>query len=93
MAVAIIGGVITSTFLTLLVIPSIYDSIEIKRDHLIAKFHAREARWNAAVAAVLTAGEIVAFLTFTRLLWRIGAWALRRISGRGRSTGQPVAAN
>ena len=83
MAVAIIGGVITSTFLTLLVIPSIYDSIEIKRDHLIAKFHAREARWNAAVAIVLTAGEIVAYLTFTRLLWRMGAWALRRLRGQG----------
>jgi HAE1 family hydrophobic/amphiphilic exporter-1 len=36
MAVAIIGGVITSTFLTLLVIPSFYDSIEIKRDQLLA---------------------------------------------------------
>ncbi len=35
MAVAIIGGMITSTFLTLLVIPSIYDSIEIRRDRLI----------------------------------------------------------
>ena len=32
MAVAIIGGTITSTLLTLLVIPSFYDSIEIKRD-------------------------------------------------------------
>ena len=35
MAVAIIGGMITSTFLTLLVIPSIYDSIEIRRDRLM----------------------------------------------------------
>jgi len=32
MAVAIIGGVITSTLLTLLVIPSFYDSIEIWRE-------------------------------------------------------------
>jgi predicted RND superfamily exporter protein len=30
--VAIIGGVITSTLLTLLVIPSFYDSIEIWRE-------------------------------------------------------------
>jgi HAE1 family hydrophobic/amphiphilic exporter-1 len=35
MAVAIIGGVITSTFLTLLVVPSFYDSIEIWRDKLV----------------------------------------------------------
>jgi HAE1 family hydrophobic/amphiphilic exporter-1 len=34
MAVAIIGGVITSTVLTLLVIPSFYDSIENWRDKL-----------------------------------------------------------
>ena len=32
MAVAIIGGVITSTFLTLLVIPTFYDSIEFARE-------------------------------------------------------------
>ena len=32
MAVAIIGGTITSTFLTLLIIPSFYDSIENWRD-------------------------------------------------------------
>jgi HAE1 family hydrophobic/amphiphilic exporter-1 len=36
MAVAIIGGVITSTLLTLLVIPSFYDSIENWRDKLVA---------------------------------------------------------
>jgi HAE1 family hydrophobic/amphiphilic exporter-1 len=37
MAVAIIGGVITSTVLTLLVIPSFYDSIEIWRDRFLAR--------------------------------------------------------
>jgi HAE1 family hydrophobic/amphiphilic exporter-1 len=37
MAVAIIGGTITSTFLTLLVIPSFYDSIEIAHDRFLAK--------------------------------------------------------
>jgi HAE1 family hydrophobic/amphiphilic exporter-1 len=35
MAVAIIGGTITSTLLTLLVIPSFYDSIEIWRDRAL----------------------------------------------------------
>ena len=83
MAVAIIGGVITSTFLTLLVIPSFYDSIEIKRDHLVQKFQRRSERWNPAVAGVLTLLEIVAFLTFVRLLWRMGAWVVRRLRGGG----------
>jgi len=35
MAVAIIGGTITSTFLTLLIIPSFYDSIENWRDAFV----------------------------------------------------------
>jgi HAE1 family hydrophobic/amphiphilic exporter-1 len=37
MAVAIIAGTITSTLLTLLVIPSFYDSIEIMRDRFVGK--------------------------------------------------------
>src|SRR5204863_8430025 len=41
MAVAIIGGVITSTLLTLLVIPSFYDSIEINRERTKIKNDAR----------------------------------------------------
>jgi HAE1 family hydrophobic/amphiphilic exporter-1 len=43
MAVAIIGGVITSTLLTLLVIPSFYDSIEVSRDRALAKFQGTRA--------------------------------------------------
>jgi hydrophobic/amphiphilic exporter-1 (mainly G- bacteria), HAE1 family len=42
MAVAIIGGTITSTLLTLLVIPSFYDSIEIGREKLVRLV----ARWR-----------------------------------------------
>jgi hydrophobic/amphiphilic exporter-1 (mainly G- bacteria), HAE1 family len=83
MAVAIIGGVITSTFLTLLVIPSFYDSIEIKRDHMIEKFHRRSERWNPFVGFVLTFLEFLAFVTFLRLFWRIGRWLLRKATGRG----------
>jgi hydrophobic/amphiphilic exporter-1 (mainly G- bacteria), HAE1 family len=71
MAVAIIGGTITSTFLTLLVIPSFYDSIENSRDRAIAKFHRREQRWNVAVAFVLTLIEAILTLVFVRLLWRM----------------------
>jgi len=40
MAVAIIGGTITSTLLTLLVIPSFYDSIELTREALARRFKA-----------------------------------------------------
>jgi hydrophobic/amphiphilic exporter-1 (mainly G- bacteria), HAE1 family len=51
MAVAIIGGTITSTLLTLLVIPSFYDSIEIGRE----KFSRVVARWRGKTAA----GEVI----------------------------------
>ncbi|HET9471543.1 MAG TPA: efflux RND transporter permease subunit, partial [Usitatibacter sp.] len=54
MAVAIIGGTITSTLLTLLVVPTFYDSIEISRDRALAKFWRRADRWNVVVAFVLT---------------------------------------
>jgi HAE1 family hydrophobic/amphiphilic exporter-1 len=83
MAVAIIGGVITSTFLTLLVIPSFYDSIEIKRDHLVQKLRSRSERWNPVVGGLLTLLEIVAFITFIRLVWRVGTWGVRRARGGG----------
>ncbi len=70
MAVAIIGGTITSTLLTLLVIPSFYDSIETSRDRAIAKFHARDARWHTSVAFTLTLLEAVLTLLMLRALWR-----------------------
>ena len=86
MAVAIIGGTITSTFLTLLVIPSFYDSIETSRDRMVAKFRRRDERWNTAFAFVLTVLEALCTLLFLRLLWRtlvrLGGW-LRRRGGRG----------
>jgi len=70
MAVAIIGGTITSTLLTLLVIPSFYDSIEIARERAIAKFHAREARMNPFLAFITTFGEALVTLIFVRRLYR-----------------------
>jgi HAE1 family hydrophobic/amphiphilic exporter-1 len=70
MAVAIIGGTITSTFLTLLVIPSFYDSIETSRDRAIAKFHVRDARWHTSVAFMLTLVEAVLTLLMLRAVWR-----------------------
>ena len=79
MAVAIIGGTITSTLLTLLVIPSFYDSIEIARDRAIAKYRRRAERWHAAPAFLLTVLEGMLTLIGLRMLWR-GA---RRLAGRG----------
>jgi len=83
MAVAIIGGVITSTLLTLLVIPSFYDSIETARDHALAKFARRAQRWNAGVAFVLTLLETVAAVLGVRLLWRGLAALARRLRRSG----------
>jgi HAE1 family hydrophobic/amphiphilic exporter-1 len=89
MAVAIIGGTITSTFLTLLVIPSFYDSIENARDRAVAKFRRRESRWNAALAFVLTLLEALLTLVFVRLLWRVLV-RLGRLVKRRRSGAQPA---
>lgn len=85
MAVAIIGGTITSTFLTLLVIPSFYDSIEGSRDRAIAKFRQRAARWHVAVAFVVTLLEVVLTLVFLRFVWRL----LKKLFGlaQGRQAG------
>src|SRR5690349_23966864 len=49
MAVAIIGGTITSTFLTLLVIPSFYDSVELNTDRARLKFEARAVMYKPFV--------------------------------------------
>ncbi|MDP1646705.1 MAG: efflux RND transporter permease subunit [Rubrivivax sp.] len=87
MAVAIIGGVITSTLLTLLVIPSFYDSIETSRDRAVAKFKAREQRWNTGLAFSVTLLEAVAALLMLRLVWR----ALRAVPARLRRNGGLVA--
>jgi HAE1 family hydrophobic/amphiphilic exporter-1 len=46
MAVAIIGGTITSTILTLLVIPSFYDSIELSREVWGRRFQALGKRFS-----------------------------------------------
>jgi HAE1 family hydrophobic/amphiphilic exporter-1 len=70
MALAIIGGTITSTLLTLLVVPTFYDSIEIARDRAVAKFHARATRLNPLVAFVMTVIEALLTLLFVRLVFR-----------------------
>ncbi len=76
MAVAIIGGTITSTLLTLLVIPSFYDSIEIARERARLKLEARALVWNPLVAFLLTVGEALLTLTFVRFIYRAARWVL-----------------
>ena len=71
LAVAIIGGTITSTLLTLLVVPTFYDSIEITRDRAIAKFHRRAGQGNAFVAFVLTLLEALLALLLLRWAYRL----------------------
>ena len=84
MAVAIIGGTITSTVLTLLMVPTFYDSIEIKRENLASKFQRRMAYWGARagnfglpLAVIITAIEIVLFLILVRFVYRIVMLAVR----------------
>jgi hydrophobic/amphiphilic exporter-1 (mainly G- bacteria), HAE1 family len=71
MAVAIIGGTITSTLLTLLVVPTFYDSIELARERAVAKFQRRAEQRNPAVAFLLTLVEAILTLLFIRLVYRL----------------------
>jgi HAE1 family hydrophobic/amphiphilic exporter-1 len=83
MAVAIIGGTITSTLLTLLVVPTFYDSIEIARDRAFAKFHWREERMIALFAFVLTLFEALLTIVGLRFLYRMAKKPFARALGRG----------
>lgn len=57
--VAIIGGTIASTLLTLLVVPTFYDAIEIARDRAIPRFQQRSERGSVAKAFLATLIEAV----------------------------------
>jgi len=85
MAVAIIGGTITSTLLTLLVVPTFYDSIEIARDRAIAKFGRRAQGWNPLVAFVATIVEAILTLLLVRFAYR----AVMRMVFRGSRAAAP----
>jgi multidrug efflux pump subunit AcrB len=78
MAVAIIGGVVTSTVLTLLVIPTFYDSIEISRERAVAKFRARAVTLNPIIAFVMTFAEAILTLLLGRFLYRLVARTVGR---------------
>ncbi|HET7729271.1 MAG TPA: efflux RND transporter permease subunit, partial [Usitatibacter sp.] len=82
MAVAIIGGTITSTLLTLLVVPTFYDSIEIARDRAVAKFRWRAARRNPLVALVLTLLEALLTLVLVKPAYRGAKRIYARLRGR-----------
>ncbi len=70
LAVAIIGGTMTSTLLTLLVVPTFYDSIEIARDRMVAKFQRRAQTGNGLLAFLQTLAEAVFTLLLLRVLYR-----------------------
>jgi hypothetical protein len=82
LAIAIIGGTITSTMLTLLVVPTFYDSIELARDRMFAKFRRRAVRWHALPAFVMTFVEAILALTFVRLVFRLLMKVGRMVAGR-----------
>ncbi len=85
LAIAIIGGTITSTLLTLLVVPTFYDSIEITRDRAFAKFHERASRQPVVVAFLLTLFEAILALLLLRWLFRTvksgATWLRQRQTG------------
>jgi HAE1 family hydrophobic/amphiphilic exporter-1 len=77
MAVAIIGGTITSTVLTLLVVPSFYDSVMLNRDRSILKWKARALLWNPLLAFIVTfILESIATLLLFRFLFRCVLWLM-----------------
>ena len=79
MAVAIIGGIITSTVLTLLIVPSFYDSIELARERMIVKLQRRMQTRPVAIAVLMTALEALLTLIMARMLWRGLSAVLRRL--------------
>ncbi len=91
LAVSIIGGTITSTVLTLLMVPTFYDSIEITRDRMAAKFGRRARRWNVFTAGVLTFIEAILALTFVRLVYRLVMKGVHKVTGRGNKPPPPMA--
>ncbi|NGZ88250.1 efflux RND transporter permease subunit [Duganella aceris] len=90
MAIAIIGGTITSTLLTLLMVPTFYDSIEISKDRMVAKFQRRALRWSAAPALVVTLVEAVLTIIFVRWIFRQIMKLVFKLTGKGGKPAVPV---
>ena len=75
MAVTIIGGTITSTLLTLLVIPCFYDSIEMMSVRAGEKLRRRSERLNPVLAFGAAILEFLAFVTTVRFFYRFVLYA------------------
>jgi hydrophobic/amphiphilic exporter-1 (mainly G- bacteria), HAE1 family len=71
MAIAIIGGTITSTFLTLLVVPTFYSSIENARERAASKLIRRNEQRGALLGTIATIVEGLFALTGLRALYRL----------------------
>ncbi|MDB5793265.1 MAG: AcrB/AcrD/AcrF family protein [Massilia sp.] len=91
LAVAIIGGTITSTFLTLLVVPTFYDSIEFARERMAVKFQRRAERYSALPAFLMTFVEAILTLVFVRLLYRLVMRGVGYATGRRQAKPVPLA--
>jgi multidrug efflux pump subunit AcrB len=80
LAVAIIGGTITSTILTLLMIPTFYDSIETAREKLVIKFQRRAQERGSFTSGVLIFFECLLTLVFVRFIYRSlkSLWTMRK---------------
>jgi hypothetical protein len=52
-------------------VPTFYDSIEVARDRMVAKFQMRALKWNALFAFIVTLIEALLTLTFIRLIYRL----------------------
>jgi multidrug efflux pump subunit AcrB len=74
MALAIIGGTIVSTLLTLLVVPSFYDSIEINRERMKIKFWARATLYSPVLAFFVILFEFFFTLLMLRFFYRLVRW-------------------
>ena len=86
LAISIIGGTITSTMLTLLVVPTFYDSIEIAKDRMAAKFRRRVARFTVLPAFVMTFVEAILTIVLVRFVFRLIVKAGRFATGRREGT-------
>jgi len=82
LAIAIIGGTITSTILTLLVVPTYYDSIEISKDRMLAKLRRRMDAGNSLVAVFVTMLEMLLTLLCIRFIYRMLKKLVLIISGK-----------
>ena len=72
--------------LTLLVVPTFYDSIEIARDRMFAKFNRRAERQFVGLAFLLTFIEAILTLLLVRFVFRMilkgSGWVIRLVRGR-----------